>query len=331
MVTPALRADLGLYRRVLLKLLRRSFGRDSGQRSALGGELTRTLLDADFGSAMVRQLLQAQLGDSMVRILLESEADPAHSALAAGLSKMNLTSGQRDAIVIACCTGLQTGEASQTILDRLVGISGGALHYSQEGEDIILESLFPDNREGFFVDVGAHHATRFSNTYALYRRGWRGINIDASPGSMESFGRLRPRDINIECAVSDSEGSTDFHVFSEPALNTFDAGLARSYVASGAILERVLQISSRPLSSVLGRHLPEGQSIDLLNLDVEGVELSVLKSNDWSRHRPDVIVMEVLDITFPDLASHPAVAFVLGKGYTPLSRLTRSMVFRRGP
>ena len=73
--------------------------------------------------------------------------------------------------------------------------------YSQEGEDLLLRRIFEHQKNGFYVDVGAHHPFRFSNTYLLYKCGWRGINIDAMPGSMRLFRRFRARDINIECGV----------------------------------------------------------------------------------------------------------------------------------
>ena len=63
--------------------------------------------------------------------------------------------------------------------------------WSQEGEDMILLRFFEYRRDGFYVDVGAHHPRRFSNTCALYRRGWHGINIDATPGAMQAFRRER--------------------------------------------------------------------------------------------------------------------------------------------
>ena len=77
--------------------------------------------------------------------------------------------------------------------------------YSQEGEDMILKRLFGGQKFGFYVDVGAHHPKRFSNTYYFYKKGWRGINIDAMPGSMIAFDKLRPRDINIERPISDKK------------------------------------------------------------------------------------------------------------------------------
>ena len=73
--------------------------------------------------------------------------------------------------------------------------------YSQEGEDRILQRLFENQTPGFYVDIGAHHPRRFSNTYIFYKQGWRGINVDATPGSMFLFRVFRKRDINLEIAV----------------------------------------------------------------------------------------------------------------------------------
>ena len=46
------------------------------------------------------------------------------------------------------------------------------LCYSQNGEDLILNRLFENKEKGFFIDVGAHHPIRFSNTYLFYKKGW---------------------------------------------------------------------------------------------------------------------------------------------------------------
>jgi hypothetical protein len=57
----------------------------------------------------------------------------------------------------------------------------GRLTYGQEGEDLILEKLFEGQKTGFFVDVGAHHPFRFSNTQLLYEWGWRGTTSSPLP------------------------------------------------------------------------------------------------------------------------------------------------------
>jgi hypothetical protein len=74
--------------------------------------------------------------------------------------------------------------------------------YGHSGEDLVLDRLLNGKRMGFYIDVGAHHPTRFSNTYLFYKKGWSGINIDANPKSMELFNRRRSRDINIEVGIA---------------------------------------------------------------------------------------------------------------------------------
>lgn len=82
--------------------------------------------------------------------------------------------------------------------------------YAIQGEDLILRELFEYAKSGFYVDVGAHHPFRFSNTYLFYKVGWRGLNIDAMPNSMKLFNRFRPRDINIECGVAFNGGGGQY-------------------------------------------------------------------------------------------------------------------------
>ena len=63
--------------------------------------------------------------------------------------------------------------------------------YSQEGEDMVLSRIFSDKNKGFYVDVGAHHPIRFSNTYKFYKLGWHGINIEPNPDSFNLFTMYR--------------------------------------------------------------------------------------------------------------------------------------------
>ncbi len=99
--------------------------------------------------------------------------------------------------------------------------------YGKNGEDLILDRLLEHQLRGFYVDVGAHHPVRFSNTYMFCKRDWRGINIDAMPGSIIKFVRVRPRDINIACGVACRASKLMYYRLNEPALNTFDASEAQ--------------------------------------------------------------------------------------------------------
>jgi FkbM family methyltransferase len=265
---------------------------------------------------------------SILPSFIKSNSSAAIDSIADVLSHMKLSNAEMETLLRASLGNLRGKEMPQGILDQFEDIGGGARHYSQEGEDILLARILSPDKEGFFVDIGAHHPLRFSNTYALYRKGWRGINVDAAPGSMNAFSRLRPEDINIECAVSSSDNPMTFYIFQEGALNTFESSLAQEYVSTGWALERTVEIMPRTLSSILHEHVPIGKHIDLLNIDVEGEEIGVLRSNDWHSYRPDLIILEVLATPFVSLDSHPTVAFLSGKGYEPVCRLINSMILR---
>lgn len=245
------------------------------------------------------------------------------------LKKSEGSVGLRQRLISRGLDGLNPSSLPTSLMELFYAISGGSLHYSQEGEDILLDRLLGARASGFYVDIGAHHATRFSNTFALYRRGWRGINVDATPGSMDSFRSLRPRDINIETAVSDREAPLHVHLFREAALNTADAALAQSYEDEGWEKISEAEVSTRALSSLLDQHLPEGMPIDLLSIDVEGEEMAVLRSGDWERYRPEIIIIEVLECTLPKLAEQPSIRFLAERGYTLRHRLFNSVVLMR--
>ena len=109
---------------------------------------------------------------------------------------------------------------------RLYWKSHAGTYYSQEGEDILLRRIFEDQTTGFYVDIGAHHPKRFSNTCYFYELGWQGINIDALPGSMKVFKKFRPRDTNLEIAISEKEQNLTYYMFNEPALNGFSKSIS---------------------------------------------------------------------------------------------------------
>ena len=199
--------------------------------------------------------------------------------------------------------------------------------YSQEGEDLIVRRVFDRRDGGFYVDVGAHHPVRFSNTYLFYRNGWRGINIDATPGSMRLFKKIRPRDINLELAISDVSKRLTLYMFNEPALNTFDASLARQRNQGMYRIIAEQQMTTKPLAEVLSSYLPEGLSPTFLTIDVEGLDLEVLHSNDWSRFRPEVVLLECLNSSLEDLPKRAEFLFMKDKGYCPFAKTLNTLIF----
>ena len=201
-------------------------------------------------------------------------------------------------------------------------------YFSQEGEDIILNRIFEDKASGLFVDVGAHHPKRFSNTFLLYQKGWHGINIDPLPGSMKIFKKIRPRDINLEIAVSLKEQELTYYMFNEPALNSFSKTIAMQHQNDHYKIEKMIKVPSLPLSKILTNHLPKKQTIDVLNVDVEGLDLEVLRSNDWQNYRPKIILVEILNSSLNTISSEPIYKFLGEMGYSLVSKLFHTCIFK---
>ena len=209
--------------------------------------------------------------------------------------------------------------------DRVLRL--GKRSYSQEGEDLILSRYFEQRSSGTYVDIGAHHPFRFSNTYLFYRRGWSGINVDAMPGSMAAFKKFRARDTNVETGVGRTSGSLPFYIFDDPALNTFDQRLAMDRSKGEHRVIRTQSVKLATLDQILEEHLPAGRSIDFLSVDVEGYDLDVLQSKSWDRLRPELIVIETYSKGIDSWLADPSTRFLRSVGYEPLSKAILSSIF----
>lgn len=200
--------------------------------------------------------------------------------------------------------------------------------YSQEGEDMILRRLFEGQKTGFYVDVGAHHPKRFSNTYFFYKQGWQGINIDAMPGSMVLFNKFRKRDINIEIPISDVKETLTYYIFNEPALNTFSKELTKERDGKRSyFIESTKDIETSTLTDILNNYLPLNQNIDFLTIDVEGWDFNVLKSNDFSKYRPRVILIEVLGTSLADIEEEHITNYLLSLDYSFYAKSINTVFF----
>jgi FkbM family methyltransferase len=201
--------------------------------------------------------------------------------------------------------------------------------FSQEGEDLILSRFFELKSNGFYVDVGAYHPIRFSNTYKFYLMGWRGINIDAMPGSMRIFDEIRPDDINLEIPISDNTETLTYYIFNEPALNTFSPSEASKKDDLGNFkIVRKEQLSTQRLDTILDEHLPKDRHIDFLTIDVEGLDFKVLKSNNWDKYKPDIVLLEDLQSDIERAINSEIYNFMKLKGYKLLGRTFNTLVFK---
>lgn len=177
---------------------------------------------------------------------------------------------------------------------------------------------------GFWVDIGAHHPVRYSNTRMFSDLGWRGINVDALKESIRLFERARPRDINLCLGVGEADGELDYYAFSDPSVNTFSKAAADE-VSKGGEVPRIEKIPVKTLKTILDEHLPSGQHIDFFDIDVEGLDPQVLRSNDWTKYRPDFILVEIHG---PEPWKSEISAYLVSLGYAFAAQCRFTSVFR---
>ena len=206
----------------------------------------------------------------------------------------------------------------------------GIKSFSQEGEDILLSRIFENKKFGFYVDIGAHHPKRFSNTYWAYKKGWSGICIDPMEGLQKKWRKSRPRDLFIEKGVSTKKGLLDYYKFSDPALNTFSLERTK-YLQNNTNykLKDVKAVSIDTLENILDLNIPKTKKnhIDFMSIDVEGGELQVLMSNNFYKYRPSILVLEMNSIDILNIYKDPIVEYLFTLEYKVSSVLYHSVFF----
>jgi FkbM family methyltransferase len=191
--------------------------------------------------------------------------------------------------------------------------------WSQCGEDLILRYLFDllHIARPTYIDIGAHHPWYYNNTYLFYRQGARGVNVEPDPSLHAGLVRGRRHDVNLNIGIGPDEAELDFYVMSARTLNTFSASEAKKCVEQhGLRIVDTRRIKVQTFAQVVAAHM--GRTPDLVSLDVEGLDLDILRSIDFSVHRPHVFCVETISYAAGDgsgVKSAEIHALMLANGY----------------
>ena len=170
--------------------------------------------------------------------------------------------------------------------------------YSFNAVDLIINYIFKNRNDGFYLDIGAQHPISNNNTYLLFKKGWKGINIDLDKKNIDLFKIARPNDINLNYAVSDINGETDLYFYHESSpINTLDINVSKYQKAK---IKEVKKIKTKTLDNILN-DINLYQKIDYMNIDVEGHEEKILNSFNIKKYQPRVISIEYLDLKMKEL------------------------------
>jgi FkbM family methyltransferase len=175
-----------------------------------------------------------------------------------------------------------------------------ARSYAQAGEDMLVSHAFVELgiRRPTYLDIGAHHPTWLSNTFFFYRRRSHGVLVDADPAVMRKLKLRRPRDELVNAAVAGTDGERTMYMFRGATfnlahMNTLSEEQAEEFRREGWTQVGTMTVPVLSPTTLIERHC-QGRAPDLVSLDIEGVDLEVLRAWDFARFRPKAIIVETL-------------------------------------
>lgn len=193
------------------------------------------------------------------------------------------------------------------------------LTYAQQGEDLVIGNVFDylGLRVDSYLDVGAWDPVKDSNTYLFYRQGARGVLVEPNPYYVERLRADRPEDTVLAVGVGiDGQREAPYFVVDDgnTGWNTFSEVQAAEIRATGKTV-REIRLPLVPLNEILVEHFADkNRSLDLLSIDVEGLDLAILRTLDFDRFRPKVICAETKQLTTNGQIEE-LIEFVRSKGY----------------
>ncbi len=187
--------------------------------------------------------------------------------------------------------------------------------YSQSGEDVIIDFIFTaflKMEKPTYLDLGAHHSSIMSNTVFFYKKGARGVLVEADPFLFEELKRNRRKDLCLNIGVGvTGEKEADFYILDAKALNTFskeEVEKCRAYTK----VEKIIKMPLLSINEIIEKHCLK--TPDFISIDIEGLDFEVIKGLNFDKYRPKVFCVETIENS-TEHKNKEIDQFMLDKGY----------------
>lgn len=173
------------------------------------------------------------------------------------------------------------------------------LSFSQSGEDVIIEYILRTTGSDSnitYLDLGANHAKEINNTYQLYRRGGRGVLVEANPALIEELQTVRPEDIVINKMVTTNKDlESDFYILSGDGLSTNDYEQVKEVIEKNpdVKIEKQIRVKTISMEEIIQKYFSE-KTPEVVNIDIEGAIYDILDQIDFETFRPLIYIIETI-------------------------------------
>lgn len=198
--------------------------------------------------------------------------------------------------------------------------------YSQSGEDIIISDLFNKLQinKPTYLDIGANEPVALSNTYRSYTRGSRGVCVEPNPVLYSKLLKIRRKDISINAGVAfDEQKEATYYIFPEKlhGLNTFSRTEAEFWENTGTTeigkhkTEKKMLMPLISINEVIKKYFRPHPNF--ISIDVEGLDLQIIKSLNFEKYKPEVFCVETLRYSERGMETknQELIDFLKSKGY----------------
>jgi FkbM family methyltransferase len=211
---------------------------------------------------------------------------------------------------------------------------------SQMGQDKILDQqIFNGKKNGVFVEVGALDGICGSNTYFFEKeRSWTGLLIEPNPIEFKKLEKIdRELSIKENCAISNEEGDINFlsiegpcnvlsgilEFYNENHLSRINRELEsyKSYEEGHELYSKseTIKMKALKLQTLFDKY--NLVDIDLISIDVEGAEMNVLESIDYTKTNITCFLIE------NNYGIEKETEFLTNKGYKFVGNIEWDCVF----
>ena len=167
--------------------------------------------------------------------------------------------------------------------------------FSISSVDLILERIFSNFKDGIYLDIGCNHPIKYNNTYLLFKKGWKGINVDLDNDSIKQFNLMRKNDYNVNVLITskDNEEKDLYFYHKRSPINTISKDLAEKRKTKPMNIKKLKGLS---INTLIEESPFKSKKINLLSIDIENYEYEALKEFNFNQYNIDVIVSEVTDL-----------------------------------